>query len=188
MGSCFFFVEDIEKIVAGCIRNDRVSQEKLYRQFYPGLFALCKIFFEDNHDILTALNNGMINVFKNISQFDPQKGTLFNWAYSIVRNAAITHLKSKKNEFINVEITDRIETNAQYQPFIELEWGEIYSQLSKLPAATRGVCTMYYIEGFSIKEISSQLNLSDGTVKWHLSESRQKLKALFSSKLITKSD
>lgn len=184
----FFFVEDIDKIIAGCIRNDRASQEKLYRQFYPGLFALCKKFFEDNHDILTALNNGMMNVLKNIAQYDPAKGTLFNWTYSIVRNAAISQLKSKKNEFVNVEITEQIEQKAQYCPFEELEWNEIYFQLAKLPAATRGVCTLYYIEGFSIKEIAAQLNLSEGTVKWHLSESRHKLKSLFSSNLISKSE
>jgi len=178
-------LENLHDIIEGCKRNDRISQEKLYRQFYPGLFALCKKFFSDEHDILTSLNNGMMNVFKNIGQFDPAKGELFNWAYTIVRNAALTQLKSKNNEWQNEEITEHIEQTSQYSPFKELEWKDVYYYLGKLPPSTRAVCTLYYMEGYAIKEIAGQLNLSEGTIKWHLSESRTKLKLLFKNNLIS---
>jgi RNA polymerase sigma factor (sigma-70 family) len=173
-------VKDVDNIIEGCKRNDRLSQEKLYRQFYPGLYALCKKIFTNNHDVLTSLNNGMLNVFKNIGKYDPTKGELFNWAYTIVRNAAITHLNSIKIIQPTTEISGQIEQSSSYNPFDELEWNDIYFYLDKLPPATRSVCTLHYIEGFAIKEISEQLNLSEGTIKWHLSESRSRLKALFS--------
>lgn len=173
-------MKDLHEIVEGCKSNDRSSQEKLYRQFYPGLFALCKKFFPDNHDALTSLNNGMLNVFKNIGKFDPAKGELFNWAYTIVRNAAITHLNSLKIIHPTAEISGHTEQTSYYSPFEELEWGDIYLNLDKLPPATRAVCTLHYLEGFSIREISDQLKLSDGTIKWHLSESRNRLRTLFS--------
>jgi RNA polymerase sigma-70 factor (ECF subfamily) len=54
-----------------------------------------------------------------------------------------------------------------------------------LPAATRAVCTLFYIEGFSIKEIAAQLNISEGTIKWHLNESRNRLRILFTQKQIS---
>jgi RNA polymerase sigma factor (sigma-70 family) len=177
-------VEDLQDIIEGCKRNDRSSQEKLYRQFYPGLYALCRKFFNDHHDILTALNDGMLNVFKNIGQYDPAKGELFNWAYTIVRNAAITLLNSRKIIQQTTEITVKIERTLSDNPFKELEWNDIYFYLDKLPPATRVVCTLHYLEGFAIKEISERLNLSDGTVKWHLSESRERLKTLFSKTTI----
>jgi RNA polymerase sigma factor (sigma-70 family) len=173
-------LEDLHEIIEGCKRNDRSSQEKLYRQFYPGLYALCKKFFVNNHDVLTALNDGMLKVFKNIGQYDPAKGELFNWAYTIVRNSAITHLNSQKILKSNTEITGQIEKSLFDNPFKELEWNDIYLYLDKLPPATRAVCTLHYLEGFAIKEISEQLDLSEGTIKWHLSESRSRLKALIS--------
>ena len=173
-------MEDLNDIIEGCKRNDRSSQEKLYRQFYPGLYALCKKFFINHHDVLTALNDGMLNVFKNIGQYDPAKGGLFNWSYTIVRNAAITLLNSQKILQPTTEITVQIEKSVYYNPFKELEWNDIYFYLDKLPPATRAVCTLHYLEGFAIKEISEQLNLSEGTIKWHLSESRSRLRALFS--------
>ena len=180
-------MENQENILEGCKRNDRISQEKLYRQFYPGLFALCKKFFDQNHDILTALNNGMMNVYKNIDLYDKTKGELFNWAYTIVRNAALTHLRNKMNTTEHSELTKYIESDVQESPFKKLEWKDIYFYLSKLPASTRAVCTLYYIEGYIIKDIAEQMSLSEGTIKWHLSESRAKLKVIFTKNTIQKS-
>jgi RNA polymerase sigma-70 factor (ECF subfamily) len=173
-------VEELHDIIEGCKNNNRLSQEKLYRQFYPGLYALCKKFFTQHDDILTSLNDGMLNVFKNIGQYDPAKGDLFNWSYTIVRNAAITYLKRKKNLQPTAEITVQIENLLNYNPFKDLEWNELYFYVDKLPPATRAVCTLHYLEGFAVKEISEQLNLSEGTIKWHLSESRNRLRTLFS--------
>ena len=128
-----------------------------------------------------------MNVFNNIEHYDSSRGELFPWAYTIVRNAAISHLKSKKHDPVNVEITEMIEQVAQYSPFMEMEWERIYYYLDKLPPATRAVCTLYYMEGYAIKEIAEQLSLSEGTIKWHLSESRYKLKALTTNNTITES-
>jgi RNA polymerase sigma factor (sigma-70 family) len=173
-----FNLDDISHIIEGCKKNDRLSQEKLYRQFYPALFALCKTFFENNHDILTALNNGMLRVYKNIERFDQNKGTFFNWVYTIVRNAALTLVRDKKTETHLELLTEDIQSAAIYNPFHEKEWAEIFLLLGKLPQTTRAVCSLYYMEGFSMKEISAALEIKEGTVKWHLNESRKRLKMI----------
>ncbi len=155
-----------------------MSQEKLYRQFYPALYTLCKTFFENNHDILTAINNGMLRVYKNIERFDPNKGTLFNWIYTIVRNAALTQVRVKKTETRLELFTDDLEEKAVYNPFREKEWHDIYLFLGKLPHTTRAICSLYYMEGFLVREISVALEMKEPTVKWHLNESRKKLKMI----------
>jgi RNA polymerase sigma-70 factor (ECF subfamily) len=181
-------VKDLQDIIEGCKKNDRLSQEKLYRQFYPGLFALCRRFFEDRHDVITSLNNGMLNVFKNIGQYDPSKGELFNWAYTIVRNAALSHLKSLKKVELTVELNEQVEQSLFYSPFKELEKHDIYIYLDKLPPATRAVCILHYLEDYAVKEISDELKISEGTVKWHLSESRNRLKTYFINPSINRNE
>lgn len=90
--------DNLNILLKGCIRYDRLSQEKLYQQVYPDLFALCHKFFDDEHDILTALNNGMMSVFNNIEKYDTRKGDLYGWIYSIVRNAAISVVRIKNEK------------------------------------------------------------------------------------------
>lgn len=173
-------MKQINEILEGCKQNDRHSQEALYHLVYPAMFALCKQFFDDNHDALTALNNGMLRVYKNIELYDPLKGEFFNWMYTIVRNAALSFLKDKKH-FVFTELPESTDVLPAGNPFKTLERKDVYVYLGKLPPVTRAVCSLFYIEGFSIKETASSLSIKEGTVKWHLNECRNKLKRIFES-------
>ena len=64
-------------------------------------------------------------------------------------------------------------------PLKRIERMEMYKMLDVLSPATRAICSLFYLEGFSVKEIAESLNLSKGTVKWHLTETRRKLKPAF---------
>ncbi len=169
-------MEEQEEIIEGCKRNDRHSQEKLYRQFYAGMFALCKKYFKDNENALTALNNGMLTVFKNIGKYDTAKGSLFNWIYTIVRNSALTHLRNISSNWIRQRFSINDEFAERYINEAEISWGDLNYYIEQLPDATESVFTEYYIQGLSIKEIAVKMNISEGTVKWHLSDGRKRLR------------
>lgn len=171
-------MDDLQKIISGCIANNRQSQEKLYRRFYPALFLLCKRFFYDDRDALEVLNDGMLKVYKNIGAYNHVKGDFFNWAYTVVRNTALDKLRVTKQKDIqelsegdNIAFTDDL--------LASLTWKDIYTLLDTLNPGTRAVCSLFYLEGYSIRDISKELQISSGTVKWHLSETRKKLKPVF---------
>jgi len=44
---------------------------------------------------------------------------------------------------------------------------------------------LFYVEGLLIKEIAICLNMKEGTVKWHLSDGRSKLKTFFNNTVKT---
>lgn len=170
-----------KRIIAGCKANDRRSQEKLYRQFYPAFYALCRRFFSHEQDIITALNNGMLNIYKNIASFHPEEGDFYTWSRTVIRNAAINHFKTLK-PFETVEFTDVIEYSLTENPFGKLLESQLLDLLNRLPLATRAVGTLYYSEGYAVKEIAEMLQIKEGTVKWHLSESRKKVLEMFHQK------
>lgn len=174
-------MNELTHIIEGCKKKDLLCQENLYHQFYPALYALCKNFFEDKHEALTALNNGMLRVFNNIHQYDAGKGSFFNWVYTIVRNCALTQLRDSKTG-PSLTYTDYFPETAPDNPFREQDG--LYEILGNLPRTTRAICSLYYFEGFSIREISASLSMKDGTVKWHLNESRRRLKILLQPKLV----
>lgn len=123
----------------------------------------------------------MLRVFTHIDQYQPEKGKFFNWVYTTVRNAAITHLRSitsTKNDYAGIENFPDLESS--HNPLDELLANDVLVYLGELPIATRRVCSLHYLEGFSIREIAGLLGISEGTIKWHLSESRKKLKAIHS--------
>ena len=168
-----------KQVISGCRRNDRLSQEKLYKQFFPALFCLCKRFFQNDHEAREAVNDGMLKVYKHIDSYDPGKGAFFNWVYTIVRNTAIDKLRLSVSIPQRSEALSGIEPDPGDNPLRSLESKEVYKLLDHLSPATRVVCSLFYIEGYSIAAIVEQLKIAPGTVKWHLSESRKKLKEIF---------
>lgn len=171
-------MDNQQEIINQCIANNRQGQEKLYRMFYPALFALCRRLLPDDHEAVEALNDGMLKVYKNIASWQSSKGEFFNWIYTIVRNAALDKLKSGKKDLNVKELKDEYNDESYYNPVKELEWKDIYKLSEALSPGTRAVFNLYYLEGFSIKEIAETLDLSTGTVKWHMSSSRENLKPI----------
>ncbi len=154
--------------------NNRQGQELLYRRVYPALMLLCKRFFADEHIALEVLNDGMLKVYRQIGNYDIRKGDLFNWIYTIVRNTALDKLKLSRWSVAELQNDDAFPSDEN--PLKSLEEREFYKLLDLLSPATRAVCSLYYVEGFKIKEIAERLDISQGTVKWHLSETRKQLK------------
>lgn len=170
-------LQDLHEIIAKCIDNDRLAQEQFYRHFYPSMFCLCKKFFRDNHAALEAVNDGMLKVFTHLASYQKDKGALFNWVYTVVRNTALDKLKvavrvpvaQEEEEGIEVPVGNILE---------HLEWKDVYYYLDHLPPATRVVFSLFYLESYKIPQIAEQLQISTGTVKWQLSEGRKIMQPL----------
>jgi RNA polymerase sigma-70 factor (ECF subfamily) len=168
-------LQDLNELIAKCIGNDRLAQEKFYRHYYPSMFCLCKKFFRDDHAALEAVNDGMIKVFVHLPDYKKEKGAIFNWVYTIVRNTALDKLKVpvKITATDIADIDEHEEEPATGNILQHLEWKDIYAYLDKLPPATRVVFSLFYLEGYTIPLIAEKLQISPGTVKWQLSEGRK---------------
>lgn len=155
----------------------------MYRQFYVPLYCLCRRFFRNEHEAIESVNDGMLKVFENIGSYKEEKGKFFNWVYTIVRNTALDKFRRIAPVFQAHDLPE-LENNIPdmapgNNPAKALEGKDMYKLLDELSAATRVVCTLFYMEGYTIKDIAEELTISTGTVKWHLSESRKKLKPIF---------
>lgn len=159
------------------MRDDRLAQEQFYRHFYPSMFCLCKKFFQDDHAVLEAVNDGMLKVFNRLKDYQPDKGALFNWVYTVVRNTALDKLKVPVR--VPVAAMNETEVEVPVGNILEhLEWRDVYHYLDLLSPATRAVFSLFYLEHFNIPAIAEQLRISPGTVKWQLSEGRRVLQPI----------
>jgi RNA polymerase sigma-70 factor (ECF subfamily) len=166
-----------KELVDGCLKNDRLSQEKLYRRMFPVMLAYLKKRVKDEEIALEILNTGMLRVFKKIHLFS-FKGSLEGWIRRIIYHAMADHFKSTKSGmyFLALEDWDEPTPSKGHQNFyVE----DILKMVDLLPNATQEVFRLYAIEGYTHAEIAEQLEISDGTSKWHLSEARKRLKELF---------
>jgi len=116
-----------------------------------------------------------IKLFKALHTFDTKRGTFHAWFKTIVIHEALDHLKAQ-SKFTGQEVADAEDISVDNTALDRMSTGEIMNMIRKLPPATHAVFVLYVMEGYNHREIAQQLNISEGTSKWHLSEARRSLK------------
>ena len=174
--------KQVTKLVNGCIGNERTAQEGLYRHFYAQMLRICYRYFKTNDLAQGAVNEGFLKVFQNIKTYDAQKGDLGAWICTIIIRTAIDYNR-KEFKFFTEDYNDQDEGDFFLEPVIlsKLYAEDILKTIQQLPDATRVIFNLSVIDSYSHKEISTQLNITEGTSRWHLAEGKKKLRALLLS-------
>ena len=165
---------ELEEMIQGCARNERASQEKMYRLFSGRMMAVVRRYIDHTEQAEEVLNNGFLRAFQKVGQYNYQ-GSFEGWLRKIVFHSVSDYVKQ------NVKYNDKI-VLVEKDEYVHKDHADrmYYNQLLQLvqgwPDATRAVFNMYVMEGFTHKEIGKLLGISEGTSKWHLSEGRRQLK------------
>src|SRR2546425_8560067 len=83
--------------------------------------------------------------------------------------------RQRENKVIAPQIED-FDSGAEAEVDASIGAQEIIQLIQLLPNMQRTVFNLFAIEGYSHKEISSELNITEGTSKWYLCEARKTLK------------
>jgi RNA polymerase sigma factor (sigma-70 family) len=171
--------KQVEKLVNGCINNDRSAQEALYKLFYADMLRVCNNYLADEELVKEAFNTGFLKVFQSINNFDAEKGELGGWIRKIMIYSSID-LCRKELKFSGIPISEQQQEELFISPSVleKLYFEDILQKIRTLPLASQTVFNLSVIDGFTHKEISEQLNISEGTSRWHLSDAKKQLRDL----------
>lgn len=145
--------------------------QKAFRSF---LVALCGGDSQAADDIA---QEAYIKAYLSCDSFsNPER---FNaWIYRIGYNTFISHRRSQRvfsdyEEARGISSGETSDSGFRYQ--------ELYSALSRLSDKERTSVLLYYMEGYSVKEIAEIVEASQEVVKQHLSRGRSHLRGLLST-------
>jgi RNA polymerase sigma factor (sigma-70 family) len=154
-----------QDLIRGCLNNDRKAQEQLYRMFADDMLVVCLAYESDPDEAKDILQNGFIKVFRSLDQYDNQ-GSIKGWIRRIIVNTAIDHYRKKKNTDGFVDIENIGDTGQGFDVTESKEnVKEILELVERLPDRARLIFNLFALEGYSHKEIATQLNIAEGTSK-----------------------
>lgn len=164
---------EIKNIINGCLAGNRRDQELLYRRHAPKLYAVCLQYSGNDEEARDILQEGFIKIFENLANYK-YEGSFEGWMRRIVVNTALEKYRSKHN-LHRVDDIDQIpepDAEPDNDDYSGLEAVDLLGIIRELPTKYRMVFNLFALEGYSHREISSMMNISEGTSKSNLSRAR----------------
>jgi RNA polymerase sigma factor (sigma-70 family) len=172
-----------EALLSECIRKDRKAQYRLYKACYGFLVSICLRYTRNRDDADALLNLGFLKILNNLNKRRMEVPFTL-WMKRIMINTVIDEYRKNKKEKEQVIITDFSETLVEYDDeqvneYIRKTDPEYILQLIRdLPPVSGKVFNLFAVDGYSHKEISELLGMSEGTSKWHVNFARNKLREM----------
>lgn len=159
----------LEELIEQCKAQDRKAQEKLYKLFSSKLYSICLKYSRNATEAEDNLHDSFMTIFEKINGYS-FKGSFEGWIKRITVNTALQKYR-KQGAFddlpYNLEEDINV-TEEQEQYSLDYLLGVIQS----LPDRYRLTFNLYVLDGYSHKEISAMLNISEGTSKSNLARAK----------------
>lgn len=164
-----------EEIIKGCIDGDKKFQHLLYEKYASSMLGVCIRYFKDTEEAEDALQEGFIKVFKNIKKFRFE-GSFEGWIRRIMINTALNYYRSNLKHYFHSDITEnenKIVFDKDFNQDFYVE--DLLKIVRDLPPGYRMIFNLFEIEGYSHKEIATQMKISKNTSKSQLLKARKLL-------------
>ncbi len=135
------------------------SQETMYR--------VAKTLLRSDADCADAIQEAVVKAFSGIQTLRKDSYAK-TWLVRIVINECYAILRRQQRL---VPIDDFTVAAAE-----QADYSELYDVLSRLPEEIRLAVTLYYIEGYSVREVAELMNTTQSAVKNRLMRARAKMK------------
>lgn len=165
--------EAVAEMVAGCRRQHRDAQRRLYESFHRRIYWLMvRMVGVDAAADLTQ--QVFLQVFRAIDKYSG-RGPFDRWLHRVAMNEAFQHLRRERR---------RRHPPLTYEPRDPSVGGEQRAEqselmehaLARLDPELRAICLLREVEELSYREIAETLEIPEGTVGSRLNRARRELK------------
>jgi RNA polymerase sigma-70 factor (ECF subfamily) len=163
-----------QELIRRCVKGDRVSQRALYDRYSKKMMVVCLRYSKSTPEAEDILQEGFVKVFQGLEGFR-QDSKLETWMTRIMVNTALNHHRKKLYLFPMVDVED-VGLIQQDVSISGMNFDQLLDMVRSLPQGCQIVFNLFAIEGYSHKEISEKLNISEGTSKSQYARARSLLK------------
>jgi RNA polymerase sigma-70 factor (ECF subfamily) len=161
--------------------GEEAAVEELYDRYCALVFKLSIQFLSNNAEAEDAVQEIFVRLWKTADRFDSRKAKLVTWVMLITRRHLIDRIRKKTVRPKEQEFTEQHEVSATESPIpsnisIDERNAHLWEALQALSEMQRTVIERSYFQGFTLREVSRQLDAPLGTVKSALSRGLLRLR------------
>jgi RNA polymerase sigma-70 factor (ECF subfamily) len=155
--------------------------DELYTRFSPLIFKASRQILPTNAEAEDAVQEVYLRLWQTADRYDPRRAKLVTWVMLITRRHLIDRLRRKSARPSPGKLDESTGIAADLNPsasrLSEDESADLLrKRIGELPELQRTVIERAYLQGFTLREVASQLDAPLGTVKSALSRGLNRLR------------
>ncbi|NAS31686.1 sigma-70 family RNA polymerase sigma factor [Flavobacteriaceae bacterium R38] len=166
----------LEQLIKQCKKRERKAQEELFKLYSNKIFGVCLKYSRSKAEAEDNLQDSFMTIFNKIEQYN-FKGSFEGWIRRVAVNTVLQKYRKEKESLFEItskEIEDVVEVDIDNSEDVSLDY--LLDLIQQLPDRYRLTFSMYVLDGYSHKEISELMKISEGTSKSNLARARMILK------------
>lgn len=140
---------------------------KLILENQKEMYVLACSILKNQADAQDAVSECIVRAFENRTSLK-KRTSARSWLMKILINVSRSAITKRQKVVLFAD-------PEQYEQEPETAEDHLWSVILELPENVRVVMVLYYYEGFSVREISTLLDIPEGTTKTRLSSGRKQL-------------
>lgn len=154
---------------------------ELYDRFSSLLYKVARQLLPTQADAEDAIQEIFVRLWKTADRYDPHRAKLVTWVMLIGRRHMIDRLRRTaarpKHSILDTETEGTNEDHTPERTPLEEERNtKLMQRIAQLPELQRTVIKRAYLHGFTLREVSDQLDAPLGTIKSALSRGLARLR------------
>ncbi|OYU94657.1 MAG: hypothetical protein CFE21_15380 [Bacteroidetes bacterium B1(2017)] len=165
------------ELINGCIANDRRCQSQLYKLYFSFMSKIAMRYYENTDDAVASMNLAFLKLLQNIKNYD-SSFSLSTYLGRILMNTILTDIKARSKYGLLFLDEDEIEYEYEFsvnESEQDLAYNDILKLIFTLPPLHRNTFNLFVLDGYSHKEISTMLNISEAHSKWLVHDGRKRI-------------
>lgn len=158
----------------GATQSDQRAFAALHDELAGPLFALALWIVKDRTLAEDALQDAFVQIWRKALSYDPEKGSVLNWAMMIVRHRAIDRVRRQSVQQGLIDRIALLDAGSDMLPSIHSadritesreEAALVRRALADLPAQARDCIELAFFEDLTYEEVAARLRQPLGSVK-----------------------
>jgi RNA polymerase sigma-70 factor (ECF subfamily) len=164
-----------QQLIEGCKKENRLAQKELYETYSRKMMGVCIRYVNDRETARDILQEGFVKIFTGINTYTGT-GSFEGWMRRVFVNCALEYLRKSDVLREAVGLDNTWELSCSDSSVVSaMSANELMQLIKELPPGFRTVFNLFAIEGFSHKEISKLLNITESTSRSQFARAKQLL-------------
>jgi RNA polymerase sigma-70 factor, ECF subfamily len=172
---------DAGELMRAVAHGDERAFTRLYELVAGRAYGLARRILRDPAMAEEAVQEALVEVWRNAPRFDPSRGSALSWIFTIVHRRSVDRVRSEQASADRLRRLAARSGDTPYDEVVEaatahLEQLQVRRCLESLTALQREAVTLAYYGGYTYREVAEVLDTALPTVKTRMRDGMIRLR------------